>query len=70
MATVGDCFLHFTQRNTSSNEAPEDEVSDGVRTTPPHLQVSHLPKAYQPAAEALTMSPLGDIFKLKLYQEP
>lgn len=37
---------------------------------PPHPQVSRLPKAYQLAAEALTMSPLGDIFKLKLYQEP
>lgn len=43
LATIGDCLLHFTQRNAFSNEIPEGELSDGLRA----------------AAEPLTMSPWG-----------
>lgn len=58
LATVGDCLLHFTLRNTSSNEVPEGELSDGVRAPLPPT-VSCLPKAHQLAAEPLTMAPRG-----------
>lgn len=44
LATMGDCLLHFTQRNTSLNEAPEDELSDGVRALPATNTASCLPK--------------------------